>query len=366
MAKMFNCLGHILHLNQDTSSPDHVRNVAHKDGAYFEDYGQDNCASHTDWFTNQPHGWAYWQNRGFSKLLDFWDRNLYNNNSSAALIAEAAGTTNLGLAEFDNGNFLGDRSFYSECYDNHNNKHYFPFPSVTDTDHKNLNPNNLEGSVREDELRSLKQWKRVYIKKTGAGVVVTNHSALTYEELRNLGRNIPKRVAFTINDVNVLQEYHSILLPKAVEYSAGLLDYFFRGIFTLQVSGDDSSSTFTVHNTSGQDFSGGAFFLLLEANGVRTLVKQYLLADILPNGILSNGGSVNLTYAGAATNKYLCFYQGTIGITNGTDALDPVDAGISVAISLPPPITVTANPLWTDSGLVVTNGQTLMILAPGS
>ena len=370
MAFMFYCLGHVLHLNQDTSSPDHVRNVAHPFDSYFEEYGQFNCTNHPEWFANQPHGWAYWQDRGFLQLLDFWDRNLYKGTVQSLVNNEDPNqpSKELGLAEFDNGNFLGDRSFYGECYDNHNNKHYFPFPSLADTDHKNLNPNNLEGSIIKDELINLKQGNRVYIKKTGAGVSVTPHSALTYEAVKNnLGRNIPKQVAFTINDANVLQEYHSILIPKAIEYSAGILDYFFRGTMDVTASWGDTNSLYftnTVLNTSGQDFHGGTFFLFQDAtDGTRTLVLHTNLTDILTslNGILTNGTSVDILCPGPvpSTNRFFLVYQGTIGWTNNA-ALDLVDSNICIAAARPWYVqtkTYDYHPYLSDIGL--TSGATI-------
>ncbi len=50
MAMMFYSLGHVLHLNQDTSSPDHVRDAAHLLTAWFENYGRDHWPNNPQWF----------------------------------------------------------------------------------------------------------------------------------------------------------------------------------------------------------------------------------------------------------------------------------------------------------------------------
>ncbi len=83
MALMLYSLGHVLHLNQDLTSPDHVRNDNHFDDAhrFIEIYGTQNYIRNPQWFNQQPHGWAYWQSQGFSKLLDFWDTGKYAGGS---------------------------------------------------------------------------------------------------------------------------------------------------------------------------------------------------------------------------------------------------------------------------------------------
>jgi hypothetical protein len=115
-----------------------------------------------------------------------------------------------------------------------------------------------------------------------------------------------------------------------VKYSAGILDYFFRGTFTMSVSWDSNSQlyNFGVTNTSGQDFNGGNFFLLEDNNGVRSIVQTVPLT-----GILTNGTGMSFTLGGPATDQFLLFYQGTIGVTNGS-ALDPVDENIAIAVGV--------------------------------
>jgi hypothetical protein len=54
------------------------------------------------------------------------------------------------------------------------------------------------------------------------------------------------------------------------------------------------------------------------------------------SGILPNGSCITISYPGVVTNKFLVVYRGTIGTTSGTtNALDPVDAGIGIAVNPP-------------------------------
>ena len=140
LALMLYGLGHVLHLNQDLSQPEHVRNDQHVEPQVIEAYGREilaksaaSVAVHDQWFPLRPHGWTYWREAGFIKLVHFWDRGLYIGTSQALNndAAEVAGAK-LGLAEFSNGNFIGEDATYAEYFTLGTiafSLHYFPFPS---------------------------------------------------------------------------------------------------------------------------------------------------------------------------------------------------------------------------------------------
>ena len=369
MAMLLYSLGHVLHLNQDTTSPDHVRDDNHYSIHYFEDYGMNNCTNNPQWFAPPTnHGWAYWQAQGFTNLLNFWDRNKYKEGDASTLDQEAGRIPGvqlkLGLAEFCNGNFLGENALYRECADITN--HVFPFPSLDSTDYSHSRINDLLVSgVRIVYLNDGKLpnqgdlVQRIYLDKERDGITFFNHCALGYlgvaKALRSPRATLPaspaiQRVSISINDANVLQAYHNILIPKAVEYSAGILDYFFRGTIAAGIVGVDTNvPEFTVlfANTSSQDFYNGTFYIFQDSNTVRTLVALTNLASLLPDSVLAANSSVTATFTGLApTNKLVIFYQGTIGVSNGVP-LDPVDAGIAIAINTPFPLTqVTTTNYW--------------------
>jgi len=331
---MLDSLGHVLHLNQDLTSPDHVRNDNHYNEThrYIENYGQQDYLNNLQWFNQQPHGWPYWQTQGFSKLLDYWDTGKYANGNSDALVQETAGNTKLGLAEFSNGNFLGEDALYNEVVPASDSFHHFPFPSLNSSTTFLSVRSQLSSGMDTSFLKDGTPIQRIYLNKTADGVSVTHHSVLNY-----LGAVYPRKsgaitkVSVTINDLNVLQDYHSILIPKAVEYSAGLLDYFFRGQLAVSIGLDTNTGqyTFTNSNASGQSFLNGTFFLYQQdTNQNRILLQQANLA-----GTLANGDSFTMACTkSVATNADLfMIYQGTIGVTNGS-ASDPVDAGIAIAV----------------------------------
>ncbi len=166
LANMFRAVGQVMHLLQDTSQPQHVRNEQHLDQdpllnqnlrsrSALEDYGRDHSTN-----LNYAHDMLDWRNSGFTQLKDFWDRDFLRTGGAAALNADLdGGADTLGLAEFSNGNFIGQRATYAEFF-NHNDIHYFPFPSILNTTQPNLKDGRLwetatHGDVTLENFNSL-------------------------------------------------------------------------------------------------------------------------------------------------------------------------------------------------------------------
>ncbi|HEX3856072.1 MAG TPA: hypothetical protein VHY30_02110 [Verrucomicrobiae bacterium] len=132
LTNMFRAVGQVMHLLEDTSQPQHVRNEQHLETIPYlnrvvsistlwrspiEDYGND----HVNQLNYGDGSMLDWRNAGFTKLEDFWDRHKYNGSSSVALTADNnedpnGGPNTLGLAEWCNGNFLGARHTYAEYF----------------------------------------------------------------------------------------------------------------------------------------------------------------------------------------------------------------------------------------------------------
>lgn len=335
LTNMFRAVGQVVHLLEDTTQPQHVRNEQHLDQFFkglntpwhspIEKYGKEHL--------NQLyylHDILDWRGAGFTKLEDFWDRHLYHGDPQA-LDDDETGVITLGLAEWCNGNFLGDRHLFPE-YFKPGDIEYYPFPSrnhSTDYNDARLHPeNHISDFVRNGQVAG----KAIYVRKTGDGVTFDYLARINY-----LGAKLPhaglKGAPFgTIRDENVLEDYHDQFIPKAVQYSAGLLDYYFRGRIgvTIGLNTNTGQYTFTNSNLSGQSFLGGTFYLYQQdASGNRTLLQQ---ASLGVGEVLTNRGSFAMDFTNAvATNVDLyVVYRGTIGETNGA-ASDPVDANIAIA-----------------------------------
>ena len=338
MALMLYTLGHVLHLNQDLSSPDHVRNDNHFYGPhrYIENFGVKTYLNEPNAFPQEQHSWSYWQGMNFSKLLDFWDRNLYNGTVSPLNNSEDTNqpTKKLGLAEWSSGNFLGEDALYNEVVWTNDTFHHFPFPS--------LNTSVSKSPLRPSYLKNGNAINRSYFDKIGDGITFQNHSVVNYFGWAIAQKNgssprtyasVPVwRVSVSLDDTNVLQAYHEQLIPKAIEYSAGILDYFFRGTMSASVIGYDTNSmlyTNLIVNTSSQPFGSGTFYIYQDDNSA----SRTLLAYTNWSGILPTNGSLMMTFPApeVPTNKLLLVYQGAVGVNGSGAPFDPVDANIAIA-----------------------------------
>jgi hypothetical protein len=175
---------------------------------------------------------------------------------------------------------------------------------------------------------------RVFLDKIGDGVAFKNHSVLSYLALNKRKKTYP--YAISINADNVLGAYHTNLIPKAIEYSAGILDYFFRGQLGVLPYLTPSGAIFLeVTNISGQRLSSGTFTVYADAaDGTRTSVGA-LQAAWGSSETLEDGATRDFTFAEPTPppTNYVVVYQGTIGTGPGPSysPLDSVDATISIA-----------------------------------
>ncbi|HEX5222319.1 MAG TPA: hypothetical protein VFZ59_22390 [Verrucomicrobiae bacterium] len=339
LGHMFYALGHVIHLNQDLSQPSHTRDDNHfpvlGPSSPMENYGlkfYENAGKvgYQSAFPTSTRSWEQWRTAGFDKLEDFWDRKLYTGQPQA-LVANEAGSgltqATLGLAEYSNGNFLSDDALYTEVKNLHF-RHRFPFPSFgSGTDFRTV----LQlpaTAARPVLLKDGLPKNRLYFAKVKDGKTMTHHSAWSY-----LTAKKKETVKVSINDNNVLQEYHSILIPKAIEYSAGILDYFFRGKLEVTVGAGSAPGLvgLQIKNVSGDRFLGGAFRLFWDnAGGVRTELASPTFTTTYSSS-LDDDQSITAEFPPqTGATDYVLIFQGTIG-ADGSTPHDSVDQNIAIA-----------------------------------
>jgi len=133
LAHTFYALGKVSHLLQDLSQPEHVRNDAHPIPPYrwIENYGRRNIDML--WRCDQLQNLSPldWDAANFTKLEDFWNRGIYQENP-ATLDADASGSNLVGLSEFTNGNFIGPEASYAELT-TLDQMHHADYPRLDDT-----------------------------------------------------------------------------------------------------------------------------------------------------------------------------------------------------------------------------------------
>jgi hypothetical protein len=338
LAKMFRALGQVAHLLQDLSQPQHVRNEQHwpvtGDRSPMEKYG----AEHLNELNWTPVV-LDWKAAGFEKLADFWDRKLLYPTlqfiGAQPLIDNedpSKPDKKLGLAEFCNGNFVANRHLYGELRSGEHRPGefgYYPFPSLnggTDWAMVVQNPGNhgkLSGYFEDGTAI----W-RVNISKTGAqGIPVTHHASLLYVAAKHHSEVAEGVGAW--GDPDVMKEYHDILIPKAIAYSAGLLDYFFRGKLdvALSLSSTPGKLKITIVNKSGRPLKNGTLRLFFDdAAGLRQEVPGFTTTygTSLPDNATTTG---EFTPAGGAV-AYMLVFKGSIAVSATTD---PIDFDIAIA-----------------------------------
>ncbi|MCJ7782581.1 MAG: hypothetical protein MUP41_01510, partial [Desulfobacterales bacterium] len=214
LAYSFEILGHVVHLIQDVSVPAHTRDdmhVPYVDGEPYEAYTKNNSLNLDYTSASFP----YW-NISISPNAPrhFWDLDSYTG-------AVAYDSGYIGLSEYTHANFLSKDTIFK----------YFPHPDPTppNTNYYDFGllpytvittPNNINHNT-------------FYI----SGYGKQRLAALKYfaGELWNLPIPLPRVYQLTLHlDNRCHEEYAKYLVPRAVGYSAGLVDYFFRG--RLQVT----------------------------------------------------------------------------------------------------------------------------------
>ena len=330
LAQTFYSIGHVLHLIQDLAQPQHVRNDQHLDIKVIG-----NPSLYED-FTKQVTGYMPFAGYpvvypAYSQVIDtpnrFWKSGWINDRSKPFM----------GMAEFTNYNFVSEGTNFDEdsyaypalslsgdtplidiqtlC----NNESYWPTPC----------PPGLSGKM---------QFKTYPIQDPISGQVVNNRES-TYSIFSSDLSEKNNQEVYSLNRFN-FKAAHNFLIPRAVAYSAGMINYFFRG--SMDVSLDDSGNL-EITNTSGLPMQGVFKVYYDGANGTRHEVPS---ATYPSSGIVSlNAGAKTSQTLAPPTSpapgdpgKYLLVFTGKIGAEEGiaakifklkpTDELQRISAGV--------------------------------------
>ncbi len=271
LIKTFNGVGRLMHLIQDSSVPEHVRNDGHVLPFFnFEKYLSKEEIY--NWLMNQ-------QNYTFDNSTFSITSNNYAPVPIARIVdtdrydgtnPDVTMTTPTGLAEYTNANYFStDTVFVTDDY---------PYPSWESVNHTVIrfqDPRNEAGDVHREYLVKMHHGDTSY--RLCTAPVLYGQVPATAEYLA------------PILDENVYGDYAERLIPRAVSYSAGLLKYFFRGTLELKLppegvycfrpdepadpraQGFDRVSLYVRNTTdTGEQMTGGS---------IELVVKYRFLAD---------------------------------------------------------------------------------------
>ena len=226
-ADCFRAVGHVMHLLEDMSVPLHTRNDAHVFPLFwfnrwtYETYAKKNI-NHLDYNPDQPGDLPHPDlltdprpesgHTDLAPVTGLFDRNLYNIGG-----AIPASDARIGLAEYSNANFLTNDTMFT-----------YQHPSLSETNYDAaiwLNPEVVD--AQDDE-----QDNRIYFRKD-IDEPIEHLMAAGYWYYQLFMWNKPELQYAFIVDEKCFADYADKLIPRAVGYSAALLDYFFRGDFDI-------------------------------------------------------------------------------------------------------------------------------------
>ena len=226
-ATTFRALGDVLHLNQDMAQPQHTRNEPHSAKMILEYLGAGHASAFEKYMDERARQVPFTLPDGtkatppalpfdgyptvqFEKYSDFW-------SSHPGVDSYTLGA---GLADYSNGGFFTPAANYnnpvyrspqSGAYASETATNLFPLiPRVTVKFLRGDVPDRYTGSSSNIRMTSESLWD---MSRTPAGIQVKTW---------NLNR-------FNYDDMA------SLLIPRAVAYSAGILEHFFRGEMAISL-----------------------------------------------------------------------------------------------------------------------------------
>ncbi len=229
----FRGIGQVMHLVEDASVPAHTRNDAHVIGYHYE-LAVDKFRTSDDpqekiIFTNAIANPASFDPSILTltanqlapiPIAKIFDTDKYNPaNPDPAITVGGA----IGLSEYTNANFVSEGLLSANFQD-------FPYPRIEDTT-----------IIEKPYIGNFGTYMRQYYLKNccgetnaGQGYLLAAVDYLDYwrQKYPLLSIGLPK---IPVLDDNVYKDYASLLIPRAVGYSAGLLDYFFRGSIEITI-----------------------------------------------------------------------------------------------------------------------------------
>jgi len=317
LARTLETLGHIMHLVEDLAVPAHTRNdfLSHLQYCFqvftrwcendFERFVRlrpelvDNAIRVSMDFTGQP-------------LTRFWDADQYTGtNPSADLIQ--------GLAEYTNANFASQYTIFTESRDP-DDPQFFPFPRESSTNIADLFPQRIVVQTLRAEDGKLDVG--LYIKKVRDGEEIEHFARVGYlaSDILNLPSGPPVRLTLQLDDI-VNADYAAKLLPRAVGYATGLLDYFFRGKLDVDLvldPTDQSQSQFQLIGTNGSSDELVAGTLKLYADDPVGTRSEVAAVASVPVQAVQRGQdlfAVPPAFMPAEdAERFVAVYRGTLGL----------------------------------------------------
>ena len=317
-ATAFRALGDVLHLNQDMAQPQHTRNEPHSGkGCVFgsclgghtsvyeryvnaralqaDTFKAESASSTPIRTTISPLSIPPYPTPTFGRYADYW--------STAQGSASANGK---GLADYSN------RGFFTAQNNLGSTEYPLPVSNILAYDVKVVAPTRWDGSAPANPAPSYVVHGAVpdkLIDSSATGVALTSFGA--WDQFLTSSSNPPR---YTLNRVNY-DAMASLLLPRAVAYSTGLINFFFRGRIDISLP-DEGVYALTDHG-------GNAGFKVLRAK-LRNVTPPFTSVDGLAQLQDMNGGDLFAVVRYHRDLAYSPSLETVVGIAPCAEALSVV------------------------------------------
>lgn len=322
-ADVFRALGQIMHLVADASVPEHTRNDVHLFGAI--KLGN----SYERWVDSQHGGNSQTEAQFIARYLSapigfvpdilelpspagehiarvpvarLIDADRYDGANPGITVdgADHRAPVSVGLAEIANANFFSESTLSGQ----------YPFP--TDA-----------GLIRVNLATPLGQVRRYLSRPEGQGLLPANplRAECAADDFIHRG-DLVQPPPFPCTDALVWSQVAAHMLPRAVGYARGVLDYFFRG--TLQVNrvfwqGGSSPGTYiSVTNLSGEELDGT--FAVYARHGTGADERREWIGSVADGDPVQLGAGetatlrLSLREGGGATGAHVLVFRGRLGL----------------------------------------------------
>jgi hypothetical protein len=330
MAQTFETLGHVMHLVQDMAVPAHVRNnlLSHAGVSLSPlKFGVDGFEDHVRLNRDTVNAATPAPVDVAGRLLTrFWDTDRYTGTNPSS-------DTEQGLAEYTNANFvslstiLTDGDFLAV--------YRFPYPRLSSTNVETVVSKDAT-AVRIVTAEDGREDRAVYLDKVRDGEMVPNFLRAGYLAGHVIDRappGTPIKLALQLDDT-VYASYAAKLVPMALGYSKGLLDYFFRGKLDVDVvANDDGTLAVSGTNTSSDPLVRGDLVLyadtVTQSPGTPPVPVRRLLVplgDTTIAGVAPGQAVVSTAFQSEEAERFVAVYTGQLGAEIPAPNDDPARA----------------------------------------
>lgn len=338
---MFETLGHVIHHVQDMAQPQHVRNDAHLDLGVTVP-GITNPSAYEKWTDRDgvrgalPFG-------GYAPTYSASDRTTFNAARNQWTTPDGKG-----MADFTNRNFVSAGT-------NFDRPGLFAAPDINTTTTSSADIQALcagDGLTVPVFCENPNLTGQVFFIGTTVtdrltGAAASNPFASTFSifdpDLKNAGKNF----VYTLNRFNFAAA-HNFLIPRAVGYSAGTLNYFFRG--KIDLVPDPADPARLLVKNLGPEPMKGTFQLYYDGkdeirravpDGLGPVAWDTTVILAAAEGQLAAGGSMSVPAFSVPTNpppkssEYVLVFTGEMGAEKPMNPDQPQGAVVGKVVRGP-------------------------------